>query len=112
LAAKLAGPDYAPLLLPFITERLEIHEAGGGYRVEAKNLPTLDHLAEELRSDPKFARIIIGASATEQANHAARVAATLGLTPPTPPLTRLQFERLSPAQRSDHARKGTQFIDG
>lgn len=29
LAAQLAG-EHAPLLMPFITERLEIHEAGGG----------------------------------------------------------------------------------
>jgi len=40
----------------------EIHEAGGTFSVEAKKLPTLDHLLEEFRQDGRFSRVVVGAS--------------------------------------------------
>jgi len=111
LAAKLS-PDYVEVLLPHIQERLEAHEADGRLVVSAKDLPTLDHLVEEFRANPVFARVVKGASAQEQAFHARRVAETLGASPPTQSMTRAQFEALSPTQRTERVRAGTKISDG
>jgi hypothetical protein len=111
IAAKLS-PDYAEVLLPHICERLDAHEADGRLVVSAKNLPTLDHLVEEFRADPAFARVVRGASPAEQAFHARRVAETLGASLSTQSMTRAAFERLTPQQRSEHARAGMRISDG
>jgi hypothetical protein len=111
LAGKLAGPDYAALLAPHIAARLVASDAGGRFEVTAKDLPTLEHLAAELRADPKFARVIIGASPADQALHQKRVNETLGVTAARPTLTRAKFDTLRPAERAAHVRAGAEIFD-
>jgi phosphoglycolate phosphatase-like HAD superfamily hydrolase len=111
LAAKLAVSGSSAVLVPHILERLEAREDEGVLIVSAKGHPSLEHLAEELRADPAFERIIVGASPAEKALHARRVAETLGTKAPAQSLTRQAFERLSPEQRSAHARAGTTILD-
>lgn len=111
LAERIARPGCVALLLPHIRERLTVQEDGGAYSVGVKDLPSLDDLAAELFANPAFERIIIGASPQERAIHAKRVAETLGEKPPTQPLMRAQFEKLTPEKRAAHARSGATILD-
>jgi hypothetical protein len=110
IAAKL-NPACVELLRPHILERLAASDVGGVFSVTVKDAPSVEHLVEQFRADPRFAPVIVGASATEINAHAARVAATLGLTTPAPSVTRAAFEQMTPAKRSAHARVGGKISD-
>jgi hypothetical protein len=87
IAAKL-NPACVELLRPHILERLAASDVGGVFSVTVKDAPSVEHLVEQFRADPRFAPAIVGASATEINAHAARVRETLGLSTPAPTLTR------------------------
>jgi hypothetical protein len=112
IAGKLATPGSLEVLLPHIRERLTVSDAGGKFEIVGKGVPTLEHLTEEFRADPRFARIIVGASPADQALHQKRVNETLGITAAPASITRAAFERLTPQQRSEHARARTKISDG
>jgi hypothetical protein len=111
LAAKLARPGCAPLLIPHIAARLVGREENGAFVVGVKDAASLEALAEQFRNDVAFVPIIHGTSPTEKALHHKRVAETLGVKPPTQPLTRAKFEQLSPELRASHVRAGAQIFD-
>jgi hypothetical protein len=113
LAAKLArSPECVALLLPHIAARLEGREENGVFVVGTKDAADLDALAEQFRNDVAFAPIIRGASPQERALHAKRVAETIGAKAAPQPLTRAQFERLTPEKRAEQVRAGTSILDG
>ena len=111
IASKLAVPGSIDLLLPHVRERLTASDIGGRFEITVKNAASVEHLIEEFRSDPRFARAVNGPNAVDQALHAKRVAETLGISAAQTSVTRAEFERLSAAKRAAHARAGTRIID-
>jgi hypothetical protein len=111
IAAKLAVPGSHELLLPHIAARLVASDAGGVFSVTAKDAPTIEHLVEQFRSNPAFARIITGASAADQARHQQRVNETLGVPAARPTLSREKFNGLGPQHRAAIARGGAEIFD-
>lgn len=111
LSVKLAVPGSHELLLPHVRARLEASDADGVLSVSVKDASSYEHLAEQLRADPRFARVIENASPQDRAAHARRVAETLGTPQPRPPLTREKHEALPPAERAAQARGGAEIFD-
>lgn len=108
LAAELAIPGSAPVLLPHIKSRLGMEMRDGvptTVVLGADGKPsamTIEELKAELTSNPAFAPIIAaskaaggGASGGGKGGGAAKKA-----------LTRQQFDALSPAERMEHIRGG------
>jgi hypothetical protein len=112
LATKLAVPGSHEVLLPHIRTRLVANDAGGIFTVTARDAASLEHLTEQFRSDPKFARLIAGHAPADQALHRKRVEETLGVVAAPASITRAAFEALTPAARSAFARNGGKIIDG
>jgi hypothetical protein len=111
IAGRLAVPGSAEVLLPHIRARLVASDVGGVFTVTVKDAPSVEHLTEQLRADPKFSRLIVNASPVDQARHLQKVNETLGLTPPVAAVTRSQFEQMTSAKRSECARAGTKIVD-
>jgi hypothetical protein len=111
IANKLAVPGTVELLLPHIRERLTASDAGGHFEITAKDAASLEHLAEQFRTDPKFARVIVGAAPLDAARHQQRVNETLGVVPLPASVTRQAFEQMTPAKRAAYARTGGRIAD-
>lgn len=108
LAAELAIPGSAPVLLPHIQARLSMEIRDGvpvtvviGQDGKPSAL-TIDDLKSELSANPAFAPIIAaskaaggGASGSGNGGGAAKKA-----------VTRSQFDAMNPAQRAEHIKSG------
>jgi len=111
IAGKLSIPGSSEVLLPHIRERLTVSDAGGVFTVTARDVASLEHLAESFRSDARFARLIVGASPADQVRHQQRVNESLGFTAAPVAVTRAQFAAMTPAARSQFARNGGKISD-
>ena len=110
IANELArAPEYRAVLIPHIRQRLQGCRDENGRFTETVRAEVTAHL----RGDAAFAPIIRGASPAERAFHAKRVQETLGgAKAAQKPMTRGQFQALSPAQRSERVRAGVTILDG
>jgi hypothetical protein len=111
IASRVAIAGSHELLMPHIMSRLVASDAGGHFEITAKDAASLEHMAEQFRTDPKFARVIVGAAPLDAARHLQRVNETLGIVPAPASVTRQAFEQMTPAKRSEFARTGGRIAD-
>ena len=108
VAKAVAIRGHASVLVPLARELLKgRRDQTGGFSDETKA-----EVIAALRADPAVAPVVRGQSPAEIA---ARDRKAREMTPDTTaqkPLTRQEFDRLSPEQRLAHARSGAKILDG
>jgi hypothetical protein len=110
VASKLAIAGSHELLLPHIRARLAVSDANGVFAVTAKDAPSIEHLVEQFRADPRFSRVLNGMSTVDKAQHQRRVDETLGITAPAS-VTRAAFQAMTAPERAAYAREGGKIAD-
>lgn len=87
LARQLARPGCDNVLMPHLLDRIQVTRDGDGWAVTARSSTgvetSLEGLVAELKNTPAFEPVVIGSSAIEKAEHAKKVAETLGLSTAT-----------------------------
>jgi hypothetical protein len=107
IAAEIAVPGTAKVLLPHISSRLSVDVRDGVPVVvvlDTNGKPSaasLEELKQELANDPAFAPLIVGSKAS---GGGAAGATRGGAGPKT--ITRTAFEQMSPMQRMEFAKAG------
>jgi hypothetical protein len=111
IASKLAIAGSTELLLPHVRERLMVSDANGHFEIAAKDAPSIEHLVEQFRADPRFSRVLNGMSTVDKAQHQRRVDETLGIGAAQSSITRAKFEAMNAPERAAYARTGGKIAD-